>query len=132
MATAIAITAVGAILNATAFTGGSALFKTISGDPSSAERDRHDRALEKFTQDHNAWYEKQAEISNELKSRQTQERGAQQDLESTDYNLKLYKEQAEPVFSNYYEPSAQLKTWQYVYIISGLFAGSYIIKKYVV
>ena len=131
MAGAIAITVAGALLNATAFIGGSALYKALSGDPGSVERERHDRALEKFTRDHNAWYEKQAEIANDLKARQTQERDAEQDFVATDYNLNIYKEN-EPVFTSYYEPSPQLKTWQYVYIISGLFVSSYIIKKYVV
>ena len=44
----IAIMIGGAILNATTFVGGSYLTKYISGDDLSAERKRHDLALEKY------------------------------------------------------------------------------------
>ena len=51
MASAIAITALGAILNAAAFTGGNMLSKYLSGDNSKAalhEKVRHDKALEAY------------------------------------------------------------------------------------
>ena len=38
----------GAILNATIFIGGSYLAKYLSGDDSSVEKERHDKALEKY------------------------------------------------------------------------------------
>ena len=42
----------GAILNATAFVGGSYLAKYLSGDKTDAERIRHDKALEKYQKDY--------------------------------------------------------------------------------
>ena len=42
----------GAIFNATIFIGGSYLAKCFSGDDASAEKKRHDKALEKYQKDY--------------------------------------------------------------------------------
>ena len=57
----IAIMLGGAVLNATAFIGGNYLAKVISGSSSAElqlERERHDKAMEKFQKDYAAHQEK--------------------------------------------------------------------------
>ena len=62
---------------------------------------------------------------------------AQTDFHITDENLRLYKEyhpdveidRVEPTFSTYYQPSDEMKKYQYLYIIGGMAIIVYIIKR---
>ena len=61
MASAVAMMVGGAILNATTFVGGSYLAKYLSGDGAKEvlyEKERHDKALEKYQRDYAAYEEK--------------------------------------------------------------------------
>ena len=62
----IAIMLGGAVLNATAFIGGNYLAKVISGSSSTdlqLERERHDKAMEKYQKDYTAYQEKRIALS---------------------------------------------------------------------
>ena len=71
MATFLTV-AIGAILNAGTFIGGSYLAKFLSGKDQDEERKRHDLAIEKYEKDYNDWKEKMGKI--ELWREQTRKR----------------------------------------------------------
>lgn len=134
----VGIMVAGAVLNATAFIGGSQLAKMF--DPTSKnlveERKRHDLAIEKYTSDHNAWSEKRSEMYDFIQVQRLKQNITQTDFNVTDDNLQLYKEyhdsqQEEPQFSSYYQPTEEMKKYQYLYIIGGMGLSVYIIKKYI-
>ena len=52
----------GAVLNATAFVGGSYLAKYLSGDKTDTERIRHDKALEKYQKDYATYQENRQKL----------------------------------------------------------------------
>ncbi len=90
MASVIAMSLVGAVLNATAFIGGNYLAKTFSGNDADQERVRHDKALEKFTSDHNRWSQKRQEIYDYI-NMQKEKRSSAIDFNIIDDSLELYK-----------------------------------------
>jgi len=134
----VGIMIVGAVLNATAFIGGSQIAKIF--DPTAThleeERKRHDLALEKFTKDHNKWSENRSNMYDFIQKQHLNQNVAQTDFNITDDNLRLYKEyhpdveinKMEPTFSTYYQPSDDMKKYQYMYIIGGAVISVYIIK----
>ena len=103
----------GAIFNATIFIGGSYLAKCFSGDDASAEKKRHDKALEKYQKD----YAKNQENREKLFDWQEQNRRnnaiASQNFEDPDEALKLFNRThpdedlnlTEPDFSDFCRPS---------------------------
>ena len=57
MATAIAMMIGGAITNPIAFSGSNYLFSLFHNQKADKERIRHDKAMEKYQNDHNEWIE---------------------------------------------------------------------------
>ena len=146
MAAAVGMTMLGAVLNATAFTGGSILGQKLSGQGGELvqERERHDRALEKFNDDTEAYREKQQQIYDWKKKREGKEYKADRDLAATDEDIELYNiewnsykgevgEQpapaSKPVLSDYYTPSEEQKKWELIYIGGGLVVGGLVVFK---
>ena len=138
----IAVMIIGAIVSATAFTGAGVLAKHL--DPTSSnlekERKRHDLAQEKFTKDHSAWSEHRSEMYDFIQKQHLNQNVAQTDFQITDENLEMYKDYhpdvvidtvEEPVFSSYYQPSDEIKHYQYLYIIGATGLSVYLIKKIV-
>ena len=65
----------GAILNATAFIGGSAIANAIKGDTSDeaeAELERHNKAMEKYKKDYNDYVEKRRKLMDVMINNKTQ------------------------------------------------------------
>jgi len=136
----VGIMVAGAVLNATAFIGGSQLAKMF--DPTAKnlekERIRHDKAVEEFTKAHNLWSEHRSNMYDFIQKQHLNQNIAQTDFQITDENLQLYKEyhpdetivnNTEPVFSSYYQPSDDMKKYQYLYIIGGMGLSVYLIKR---
>ena len=117
MAAAVGITVLGAILNATAFTGGSILGQRLSGQGAELvkERERHDKALEKFNRDTEFYREYRQKVYDWEKMKKDKSYSAAADLSATDEDLKRYEE-VEPLLSSYYEPSAVQKKWEMIYL----------------
>ena len=124
MAAAVGITVLGAILNATAFTGGSILGQRLSGQGAELvkERERHDKALEKFNRDTEFYREYRQKVYDWEKMKKDKSYSAAADLSATDEDLKRYEE-VEPLLSSYYEPSEVQKKWEMIYIAGGLVSG---------
>ena len=134
MAAAVGMTMLGAVLNATAFTGGSILGQKLSGQGGELieERERHDRALEKFNDDTEAYRERQQQIYDWKKRREGKMFKAGRELAATDEDLRLFEQEMgsrQPVLSDYYTPSEKQKKWEVIYIGGGLVVGGLILVK---
>src|SRR6056300_1118705 len=80
----------GAVLNATAFVGGSYLAKFLSGKQTDAERVRHDKALEKYQHDMGEWQKEQKLYQDWLNEQYLEKKQADENLQSTDQAFILY------------------------------------------
>ena len=127
----IALMIGGAIINAATFVGGSYLAKYLSGSSvSDEEKKRHDLAVEKYQKKYEEYEENRAKLNEKDE--------AKENFKNTDYALKLYNKihqvdlsLREPQFSDFYQPSAQQKQGEIIYVgASALaigFAASYFI-----
>ena len=135
----IALMIGGAIINATTFVGGSYLAKYLSGSSDSdEEKKRHDLAVEKYQKEYEEYEENRAKLNDWIMTNDRIKDEAKKNLENTDYALKLYNKihhdeinLREPQFSDFYQPSAQQKQGEIIYVgASALaigFAASYFI-----
>ena len=145
MGAAIVMLVGGAVLNATAFVGAGYLGKTLSGDSKQEhekELKRHDLALENFNKDREVWLEHRQKVLDFIAKQKHLDVHARQNLVLTDQNLNLYLEfhpestqstltslENEPEFSDYYQPSDDMKLYQYIYLAGGGILLVYLIKK---
>ena len=129
----------GAIINATTFVGGSYLAKYLSGSSDSdEEKKRHDLAVEKYQKKYEEYVENRAKLNDWIMTNDRIKDEAKENFKNTDYALKLYNKihqddlsLREPQFSDFYQPSAQQKQGEIIYVgASALaigFAASYFI-----
>ena len=128
----------GAVLNATTFVGGSYLARYLSGSNHDAERKRHDKALEKYQRDYEAYHEKREKLMDWYAQEMKMKRQAAQDFVDTDEALKLYRDKQssdyhlghEPKFSDYYRPSSNQRTGEMLYVGGGMMALGYVASKF--
>ena len=131
----IAIMIGGAVLNATAFVGGSYLAKYLSGSSTDTERIRHDKAIEKYQKDHAAYQEKRQRLLDWYNQQQDAEHQASQTLTNTDEAFKLYSQThpdyqlQEPRFSDYYRPNGDQRMGEMAYVGGGMLASGYVASK---
>ena len=135
----IALMIGGAIINATTFVGGSYLAKYLSGSSDSdEEKKRHDLAVEKYQKKFEEYEENRAKLNDWIMTNDRIKDEAKENFKNTDYALKLYNKihqddlsLREPQFSDFYQPSAQQKQGEIIYVgASALaigFAASYFI-----
>ena len=133
----IALMIGGAIINATTFVGGSYLAKYLSGSSDSdEEKRRHDLAVEKYQKKYEEYEENLAKLNDWIMTNDRIKDEAKENFKNTDYALKLYNKihqddlsLREPQFSDFYQPSAQQKQGEIIYVgASALaigFAASY-------
>ena len=133
----IALMIGGAIINATTFVGGSYLAKYLSGrSDSDEEKKRHDLAVEKYQKEYEKYEENRAKLNDWIMTNDRIKDEAKENFKNTDYALKLYNKihqddlkLREPQFSDFYQPSAQQKQGEIIYVgASALaigFAASY-------
>ena len=113
----------GAIINATAFVGGNYLAKYLSGASAGQEKKRHDLAVEKYEKEYQKYQENRTKLLDWIATNDRIKDKAKQNLENTDYALKLYNEThqdqmdlKEPQFSDFYKPSVQQKQGEMIYV----------------
>ena len=133
----IALMIGGAIINATTFVGGSYLAKYLSGSSDSdEEKRRHDLAVEKYQKIYEEYEENRAKLNDWIMTNDRIKDEAKENFKNTDYALKLYNKIHQddlklrvPQFSDFYQPSAQQKQGEIIYVgASALaigFAASY-------
>lgn len=136
----IAVMIAGAVLNATAFVGGSYLAKSLSsnGSHSDEEKIRHDKALEKYQHDMGEFEKKRQQYQDWLQSQYEKKKLADSNLNDTDYAFKLYSkahpdlsfDNKQPQFSNYYKPSNKQKQYEMIYVGGGMMTVGYLASKF--
>jgi len=138
MATAVASMVAGAILNGVAFSGSSYLFRALDKQGADKERKRHDEAMEQFQRDTEKWNKDRIKkldfINRELREKNI----AEKDLSQMDDAMTLYSTFAnktitirpKPVFSDYYQPSEEMRQYEYLWIILGTSVIGFIAYKY--
>ena len=120
----IAIMIGGAILNATAFTGSMYLAKYFDKKHVDQERIRHDKAMEEYEKEMGAWRKRRQQYQDWLESEYLKKKQADENLNSTDQALSLYKKAhpdfdlEEPEF--HYTPSASQKKYEIAYVAGGM------------
>ena len=120
----IALMIGGAIINATTFVGGSFLAKYLSGSSDSdEEKRRHDLAVEKYQKKYEEYEENRAKLNDWIMTNDRIKDEAKENFKNTDYALKLYNKihqddlkPREPQFSDFYQPSAQQKQGEIIYV----------------
>ena len=128
----------GAVLNATTFIGGSFLAKYFSGDDLLAEKKRHDIALEKYQKDFAKYQESREKLLDWQEQNRENNAIASQNFEDTDEALELYNRThpdenlnlTEPVFSDYYRPSKNQKTYEMIYVAGAMTLVSFIATRF--
>ena len=135
----IALMIGGAIINATTFVGASYLAKYLSGSSDSdEEKRRHDLAVEKYQKEYEEYEENRAKLNDWIMTNDRIKDEAKENFKNTDYALKLYNKihqddlkLREPKFSDFYQPSAQQKQGEIIYVRASAlaigFAASYFI-----
>lgn len=133
MAATIGMALLGAVLNATAFSGGNMLAQKLSGGGVGAldEKIRHDKALETYTAARMEFDQHRAAVYDWVSEQRTHVNQTREELEITDEDLALYQsthnrveEVQEPFLSEYYRPSESQKKYEMVYIVGGLVVGA--------
>ena len=140
MASAIAMMVMGAIVNATAFTGSMVLAKTLGGDSShtDAEKERHDKALEAYQQAMGAYQKQRQMYQDWLSKNYTDKKEADEIFNTTDRGFLLYKKahpdndfkREEPQFNDYYKPTAKQKKYEMVYIGGSMLGAGWLVSKF--
>ena len=105
-----------AIVNAVAFTTGNALYDKFGRGDSSAERERHDKAIENQQKALADWNKKRAETLDWINKKVTEKNDARAEFDDVDRALKFYNEThpdgqlslpQRPKFSDFYKPSSE-------------------------
>ena len=108
----------GALINATAFVGGSHLAKYLSGDQNSAEEEkkRYDLAVEEYQSAYEKYQENRTKLVNWIATNDRVKEQPKQNFVDTDYALKLYNkvhnqelDLREPQLSDFYKLRVQQK-----------------------
>ena len=126
----IALMIGGAIINATTFVGGSYLAKYLSvSSDSDEEKKRHDLAVEKYQKEYETYEENRAKLNDWIMTNDRIKDEAKQKFKNTDYALQLYNkihqddmDLREPQFSDFYQPSAQRKQGELIYVAASALA----------
>ena len=119
----------GAILNATAFTGGNYLARYLSGKNVDTEKIRHDKAMEKYEKDYQEYQEKRQKMLDWRIKRKDEKYQAAKNISTTNQAFELYGQMTEPKFSDYYKPSGDQKTGEMVYVGAGMMGLGYAVSK---
>ena len=116
----LAMMAIGAVLNATAFTGGNILAKYLSGRNTDTEKIRHDKAMEKYQRDYAEYQEKRQKMLDWKMKKKDEKYQASKNISTTNQAFELYGKMTEPKFTDYYKPSDSQKTGEMAYVGAGM------------
>lgn len=138
MATAIAMMVGGALTNALAFSGSNFLFSQLSG---SAERKRHNLAMEKLQRERDVWNEQRLERIDFINQKLKKEGHAEKTFKSVDEAMQAYYaltgEQLymspEPQLSDflYEEDNAAIQKTEIAIVGAGLLITGYLTYKFI-
>ena len=134
----IAITLVGAVVNAASFIGGNYLAKYLAGDSGQAaldEKIRHDKALEQYQTAYAKYQKDRTKLLDWIATNDRMKHQASQNFQTTDQALVFYNKMhqgdkqltlpKEPQFSDFYKPSPQQQQGELLFIGGTLLAACY-------
>ena len=125
MAVALVTLIGSAVVNATAFAGGSYIFHLVEAGEASEERKRHDIALETLNKQTTEYNERRAKHIDFLAEQRSKERRAKSDFSDMKYALQQFeKENRKPVLSDYYIPSEKQRKYEQIYVASGIIGSA--------
>jgi 2-polyprenyl-6-methoxyphenol hydroxylase-like FAD-dependent oxidoreductase len=136
MASAVVMMVAGAVLNATAFTGSMYLAKSLDKQHEDQERIRHDKALEAYQKQMGDYEKKRQAYQDWLTKEYTDKKQADENLNSTDQALSLYRKTHpdidfnKPQFSDFYKPSSKQKQYEMMYVGGGMLGVGYVASKF--
>ena len=126
----------GAVINAAAFTGSNYLAKYLSGgDNASAEKTRHDKALEAYEAAQARYSHERTKLLDWIETNRENKELAKQMFTDTDYAIKLYGQAhpdrkmtlpKEPKFSDFYQPSESQKNAELLFVGGSALALGYV------
>ena len=138
MVSIVLTTAIGAVLNAGTFIGGSYLAKSLTGKNQDEERKRHDLAVEKYNNDYNLWKKQMGEIELWQEEQEKLKSDASHKFANTDDALKLYAQvhpssalSDEPNFHDYYTPSSNQRNGEVIFTGLTVVGLVYTFSKYI-
>ena len=140
MASAVVMMIMGAVVNATAFTGSMYLGKYLDKQHADKERIRHDKALEAYQKQMGEYEKKRQAYQDWLNEQYINKKQADENLNSTDQAFILYKKahpdvkfniDDKPEFSDYYKPSSKQKQYEMIYIGGTMLGTGYIVSKFI-
>ena len=138
MASAVAMMIGGAVVNALAFSGSNYLFSHM-GNNSSAERERHDKAVEQLQASQAAWSKKRTERLDFINEEIQKKHHAEQTFDNVDQAMKQYyyitgKQldplSPEPKLGDFYTPSPDQQNREIAFIVVGMTATGLLAYKY--
>ena len=118
----------GAIVNGLAFTGSSYLFHALDKPNADKERKRHDLAIEQLNKDTELWNEERKRKLDFINQELARRARAGNDLKHMDDAMTLYGRALtqgltamppKPTLSEYYQPSEEMRKYEYLWIILG-------------
>ncbi len=129
-----------ALVNALAFSGSSFLFSKLNKPDYEKERKRHDLAIEKLNEETQKW-EHARKLRQDFLNRELQKRNiAERDFKNVDDAMDLYhlyfpnvvvqSLPPKPTLQDFYTPSETARSYEYLWIIGGMFLMTYIGWKY--
>jgi len=132
----VAIMIGGAVLNATAFTGGNYLARALGGGSKAAleEKKRHDKALKDYQAAYAKYTCERTQLLDWIATNMQTKEQDKQNMTNTDYAVKLYSQAhpdeqmvppKEPKFSDFSQPSEQQKNGELAFMGAGALALGY-------
>lgn len=127
----------GALVNGLAFTGSGYLFKAFDKNGYEAEMKRHNLAQEQLQKASIEWEEHRKQMIDYANLQLKKQHDANIDFQKTDNALLLYNElhptqkleiRKKPVLKDYYNPSKEMKNYEYLWIIGGLVTTGVVVK----
>ena len=85
------------------------------------ERERHDKAMEKFQKDYAAFEKRRLAYIDFMNKRKSDADQASENISETDEAMRLYNQMGNPPkFSDYYRPNENQRMAQMVYVVVGM------------
>ena len=131
----LAVILAGALANAGALGLESYITHVLTGsspEELEKERERHDKAMEKYQKDYAAFEKRRLAYIDFINKRKSDADQASENISETDEAMRLYNQIGNPPkFSDYYRPNENQRMAQMVYVIVGMLILVYIISKWV-
>ena len=128
---------IGAAVNAIAFSGAGYLFKSMDKNGYQEEMQRHNLAVEKLQREAKNWDEHRKQVIDYVNLQLKRENESAIDFQNVDVSFVLYNElhpqdrvqiRKKPELKDFYQPSGEMKNYEYLFIIGGILGAGLLVK----